>query len=218
MVSGSGPVSRRIVSRGSIGVSSSQTRRRKAVVGAAAGLDEGWPYAEPALYDVLHARGTAAEVDGLERIAAVLRSTVLRPFVTTQETLTVARSRAADADLLSRRLDSLVAARAAEGSLAEENRRLRALLRLSQKLGPTFVSMALTLMAVPIMMVLVSAAAPARVARAANLVVAALYVPVTVFNAASEPLDYAYFYGLSIGLELLILGYVLRSAWAWPRR
>ena len=85
-------------------------------------------------------------------------------------------------------------------------------------LGPTFVSMALTLMAVPIMMVLVSAAAPARVARTANLVVAALYVPVTVFNAASEPLDYAYFYGLSIGLELLILGYVLRSAWAWPRR
>jgi rod shape-determining protein MreC len=73
-----------------------------------------------------------------ERVAAVLRSTVLRPFVTTQETITVARSRAVDTDALTKRLDSLVAAKASEGLLAEENRRLRALLNLSQKLGPTF--------------------------------------------------------------------------------
>lgn len=85
-------------------------------------------------------------------------------------------------------------------------------------LGPTFVGSALTLMSIPILMVLVSAAAPARVARIANLAVAALYVPVTIYNADGEPWSYAYFYGLSIGLELLLLAYVLRSAWAWPRR
>ncbi len=85
-------------------------------------------------------------------------------------------------------------------------------------LGPTFVGSALTLMSVPILMVLVSAAAPARVARIANLVVAALYVPVTIYNADGEPWSYAWFYGLSIGLELLVLAYILRSAWAWPRR
>ena len=73
-----------------------------------------------------------------ERVAAVLRSTVLRPFVTTQETITLARTRAVDTDALTHRLDSLVSAKAAEGSLAEENRRLRALLRLSQKLGTSF--------------------------------------------------------------------------------
>src|SRR5262245_44413024 len=73
-----------------------------------------------------------------ERVAAVLRSTVLRPFVTTQETITLARSRAVDTDALTKRLDSLVAARASQGSLAEENRRLRALLRLSDKLGSSF--------------------------------------------------------------------------------
>jgi cell shape-determining protein MreC len=73
-----------------------------------------------------------------DRVAAVLRSTVLRPFLTTQETITLARSRAVDTDALTKRLDSLVAAKAAEGLLAEENRRLRALLNLSQKLGPTF--------------------------------------------------------------------------------
>ena len=75
-----------------------------------------------------------------ERVAAGLRGTVLRPFVRTQETLTTARARAVDVDALSRRVDSLVAARASEGSLEEENRRLRALLQLSHKLGPTFVA------------------------------------------------------------------------------
>lgn len=73
-----------------------------------------------------------------ERVAAALRGTVLRPFVRTQEGITSARARAVDVDALSRRVDSLVASRAAEGSLEEENRRLRALLQLSHKLGPTF--------------------------------------------------------------------------------
>ena len=31
-------------------------------------------YTDPAVYDILHARGTAAEVDGLERMAARVRS------------------------------------------------------------------------------------------------------------------------------------------------
>lgn len=73
-----------------------------------------------------------------ERMAAALRSTVLRPFVSTQETIITARARAVDAGILEKRVDSLVAAKAAEGSLDEENRRLRALLRLSDKLGATF--------------------------------------------------------------------------------
>ncbi|MEH3034174.1 MAG: DUF6326 family protein [Aeromicrobium erythreum] len=84
-------------------------------------------------------------------------------------------------------------------------------------LGPVFVGSALTLMAVPILMVLLAATLPARAARPANLVVAALYVPVTIYNADGEPWSYAYFYGLSIGLELLLLAFVLRVAWTWPR-
>ena len=84
--------------------------------------------------------------------------------------------------------------------------------------GPTFVALALTLMAIPILMVLLSTTLPARVNRTVNLVVAALYIPVTIYNAAGESWTYAYFYGLSIGLEVLILAYILRSAWTWPRR
>ncbi|RFS86410.1 hypothetical protein D0T12_07415 [Actinomadura spongiicola] len=84
--------------------------------------------------------------------------------------------------------------------------------------GPTFVALALTLMAVPILMILLSATLPARLNRTINLAVAALYIPVTVFNAAGETWSYSYFYALSIGLEVLLLAFILRSAWTWPRQ
>ena len=71
-------------------------------------------------------------------VAAFLRGTVLKPFVTTQEAIITLRVRAGDSDRLRTRLDSLVAVMAAEGELAEENRRLREMLELSRKLGPTF--------------------------------------------------------------------------------
>lgn len=85
--------------------------------------------------------------------------------------------------------------------------------------GPTFVSLALTLMAIPSLMVLLSATLPARASRIVNLVVAALFIPVTIYNVAGEESwAYSYFYGFSIGLEVLILAFILRSAWTWPRR
>ena len=83
--------------------------------------------------------------------------------------------------------------------------------------GPTFVSLGLTALAIPILMVVLSTTLPARVNRTVNLVVATLYIPFSIYNADGEPMAYAYFYGLSIGLEVLILAFVLRSAWAWPR-
>lgn len=83
--------------------------------------------------------------------------------------------------------------------------------------GPTFVTLALTLMAVPILMILLATTLPARVNRTANLVVATLYVPVSVYNADGESWTYLSFYGLSIGVELLLLAFILRAAWTWPR-
>src|SRR5918994_2878112 len=58
---------------------------------------------------------------------------------------------------------------------------------------------------------------PARVNRTINLVVATLYIPVSMYNAVGESWTYSYFYGLSIGLEVLLLAFILRSAWTWPR-
>jgi hypothetical protein len=83
--------------------------------------------------------------------------------------------------------------------------------------GPTFVALALTLMAIPSLMILLSTTLPARVNRATNLVAASLYIPLSIYNADGEPLSYAYFYGLSIGLEVLLLAFILRAAWTWPR-
>ena len=86
------------------------------------------------------------------------------------------------------------------------------------EIGPTFVSIALTALAIPSLMILLSTTLPARVNRATNLIVATLYIPVSLYNADGESWTYFYFYGLSIGLEVLLLALILRYAWTWPRR
>lgn len=62
-------------------------------------------------------------------------------------------------------------------------------------ISQTFVVTSLTLMAIPIFMIVASTMLPAGANRITNLVVAAIYVPVTMFNAV-----------------------IVRLAWAWPRR
>lgn len=82
-------------------------------------------------------------------------------------------------------------------------------------LSQAFSTAALTLMAFPSFMVVLSATLPARVNRITNLVVASLFVPVTVFNVTGE--SWLYFYGLGIVLEAILLALILRYAWTWPR-
>ena len=84
-------------------------------------------------------------------------------------------------------------------------------------ISPALMTAFLALIAIPALMVMFSMALPARVNRATNLVVASLYIPVTVFNAVGESWAWASFYALSIGIEVLLLAFILRSAWAWPR-
>jgi hypothetical protein len=84
-------------------------------------------------------------------------------------------------------------------------------------ISQTFVISGLVLMAIPILMILLSTTLPARVNRTLNLVVALLYIPVTMFNAVGES-KYLYFYGLGVVLELIVLAVILRSAWTWPRK
>ncbi len=82
-------------------------------------------------------------------------------------------------------------------------------------ISQTLLTLFLTSLAIPILMILLSMMLPARINRAANLVVASLNIPFAMFNAVGE--SWTYFYGLSIGLELLLLAFILRSAWTWPR-
>ena len=83
----------------------------------------------------------------------------------------------------------------------------------------TLMSIFFVIIAIPALMVLLSTTLPARISRTLNLVVATAYIPFSIYNVSGEETwDYAYFYGLSIGLEVLLLALILRSAWTWPRR
>lgn len=84
-------------------------------------------------------------------------------------------------------------------------------------INATLLTIFVALIAIPALMVMLSMALPARVNRVTNLVVAPLYITVSVFNAVGESWDWASFYGLSIAIEVLILAFILLSAWTWPR-
>ena len=82
-------------------------------------------------------------------------------------------------------------------------------------ISQTFVVISLMLVGIPTLMILLSMTLPARANRTLNLVVASLCIPVAVFNVVGE--SWIYFYGLGVGLEVLLLAFILRSAWTWPR-
>ena len=81
----------------------------------------------------------------------------------------------------------------------------------------TLLTIFVLVIGIPALMIMLSMTLPARVNRVTNLVVASLNIPLMGFNAVGESWDWASFYGLSIGIEVLILAFILRSAWTWPR-
>ena len=76
----------------------------------------------------------------------------------------------------------------------------------------TLLTIILVSVSIPALMVVLSMTLPARANRATNLVVATLYIPFSVFNAAGATWEWAAFYGLSIGIEVLLLAFILRAA------
>jgi hypothetical protein len=81
----------------------------------------------------------------------------------------------------------------------------------------TLMSIFFAIIAIPALMILLSMTLPARVNRATNLVVASLYIPAVGMNFLGSLPDYAFYYALTIGVEVLILAFILRAAWTWPR-
>lgn len=84
-------------------------------------------------------------------------------------------------------------------------------------ISPTLMSIFFVIIAITALMVMLSMALPARVSRVTNLVVAAVYIPIMIFNVVGASPEWNFYYGLTIGVEVLILAYILRSAWTWPR-
>jgi hypothetical protein len=81
---------------------------------------------------------------------------------------------------------------------------------------PTLLTIFVAVIAIPALMVMLSMTLSARANRLMNLIVAPIYVVVSAFNALGE--SWMYFYGLGVVLEVLLLAFILRSAWTWPRR
>jgi phage shock protein PspC (stress-responsive transcriptional regulator) len=84
-------------------------------------------------------------------------------------------------------------------------------------ISATLLTIFLASVSIPAVMVVLSMTLPARVNRSLNLVVASLLIPYSIFNEAGSTWEWAAFYAISIAIELLILAFILRTAWAWPR-
>jgi hypothetical protein len=85
-------------------------------------------------------------------------------------------------------------------------------------LSQTFSTTALTLVAIPILMVVLSMTLPARANRITNLIVASVQIPFAAFNAVGQVgQPWMYFYVLGVALELILLALIVRYAWTWPR-
>lgn len=88
---------------------------------------------------LLFALSTLYTSDGTQQVVArSLQASVLRPFIGLQETLTQARLRAMEIELLVDELDSLTAIVSTQAALEDENRTLRELLGLTPRLTPSF--------------------------------------------------------------------------------
>ncbi len=84
-------------------------------------------------------------------------------------------------------------------------------------ISPTLLTVFLVSVSIPAVMVMLSMTLPDRANRVTNLVVASLLIPYSIFNAAGTTWEWIAFYVISIGIEVLLLAFILRSAWAWPR-
>jgi rod shape-determining protein MreC len=73
-----------------------------------------------------------------EQAAFTLQATALKPFIATQQRLGEARVRAEELESLRVELDALTAAISTQAALADENRALRELVGLGQRLAPSF--------------------------------------------------------------------------------
>lgn len=78
-----------------------------------------------------------------QQVAWALRATALRPFIAIQDRLVNSRLRSQQVAVVQSQMDSLVSLMATQGGLSDENRTLRSLLQLRNRLGPAFHAAAL---------------------------------------------------------------------------
>ena len=77
-----------------------------------------------------------------------------------------------------------------------------------------FLLAVLVSMTIPVLMIFLSVALPAKVNRWANIIIAVLYIPYTLFNLAGEAWMHMLFGAV---VEVVLLCLIIRYAWKWPR-
>lgn len=77
-----------------------------------------------------------------------------------------------------------------------------------------FLMAALVSVTIPALMIFLSVALPAKVNRWANIIIATVYIPYTLFNLAGETWMHMVFGAV---LEVVLLCLIICYAWKWPR-
>ena len=77
-----------------------------------------------------------------------------------------------------------------------------------------FLLAALASVTIPALMIFLSVTLPAKVSRWANIIIAAVYIPYTLFNLAGTTWMHMVFGAV---IEVVLLCLIIRYAWKWPR-
>lgn len=77
-----------------------------------------------------------------------------------------------------------------------------------------FLLAVLAILTIPALMIFLSVALPAKVNRCANIIIAAVFIPFTLFNLAGEAWMHMVFGAV---IEVVLLCLIIRYAWKWPR-
>ncbi len=78
----------------------------------------------------------------------------------------------------------------------------------------TFLLISLISVSIPALMIFFSVAMKAKVNRMVNIIIAAIYIPYSLFNLVGVAWVHMYV-GAAIEVALLLL--IIRNAWKWPR-
>lgn len=77
-----------------------------------------------------------------------------------------------------------------------------------------FLLAALSIVTIPALMIFLSVALPAKMNRWVNIIVAAVNIPLILFNLAGEAWTHMV---IGAAIEVALLCLILRYAWKWPR-
>jgi Family of unknown function (DUF6326) len=81
-------------------------------------------------------------------------------------------------------------------------------------INQAFLLAALTMVTIPALMIFLSVALPAKVNRWTNIIIAAVNIPLILFNLAGEAWMHMVFGAV---VEVVLLCLIIRYAWKWPR-